>query len=179
MLEDELDRILAGDYLGDLSSRPLDEIRSLRAECNGVEAKLSYMRRLVQGRADILVHELRHRSEGKDPSELLTLVESLPETLSDNVHAPGHERLVTNLLPPDIDEVTAELEVLAGTRVLGSLSEVSDGDLEAILSRLASVDRQVSDQRRTLHERLDRLSAELTRRYKDGEAGPETALDLG
>jgi hypothetical protein len=63
--------------------------------------------------------------------------------------------------------------------VLGSLSETSDRDLEEIISRLAIVDRQVSDQRRVLHERLDRLSAELTRRYKDGEAGPETALDLG
>jgi hypothetical protein len=84
--------------------------------------------------------------------------------------------MVPNLLPPDIDEVTAELDSLAGTQALGSLSELSDEDVRALAERLSAVDRQVSDQRRALHERIDRLSEELTRRYKAGEAGPETVL---
>ena len=176
MLQDDLDQVLARGDLSDLSTRSLEEIRALRAECNRVETKVSYLRRLVQGRLDILVRELRQRSEGGDSTDLPALVENLPEILADNVHAPGHERLVTNLHPPDIDEITADLDVLAGTKALGSLSELSDADVRALAERLSSVDREVSDQRRALHRRIDLLSAELTRRYKAGEATAETAL---
>ncbi|MDQ4132015.1 MAG: aerial mycelium formation protein [Actinomycetota bacterium] len=176
MLQDELDRVLASDYLGDLSARSVEEIRSLRAECQRAEGKLSYMRRLVQGRLDIVARELRQRAEGQNPSDLPDLVENLPEILADNVHGARHERLVANLHPPDIDEVTAEIDAKAGTGALGSLSELSDDDLRALHDRLSSFDREVSDQRRALFGRIDSLSAELTRRYKDGEASVETAL---
>ena len=53
-MDQELNQILATDYLSGLADRPVAELRVLRAECQSVETKLSYLRRMVQGRHDIV-----------------------------------------------------------------------------------------------------------------------------
>ena len=60
-----LDRLLAAEYLGDLPARPIEQIRSMRAECQSVEVGLSYLRRLAQGRLDIVAAELGRRRTGE------------------------------------------------------------------------------------------------------------------
>ena len=50
----ELDRLLDNAYTGDLASRSIEEIRAMRAESQAVETGLSYVRRLAQGRLDIV-----------------------------------------------------------------------------------------------------------------------------
>ncbi len=75
--------------LGDLPARPMDEVRRMRAECQEVETGLSLLRRLVQGRLDIVGLELARRAEGGDPADLPDLIARLPQVLSDRTHAPG------------------------------------------------------------------------------------------
>ena len=53
-LRGEADRVLAEDYLSGLAEAPLDEVRSLRDEAEQEEVDLSYIRRLIQGRMDIV-----------------------------------------------------------------------------------------------------------------------------
>ena len=72
----ELDRILSSEYLGDLQRRDMDEVRSMRAECQGIETGLSYLRRMVQGRLDIVGVELQRRRDGGDPHDLSVLQEA-------------------------------------------------------------------------------------------------------
>ena len=85
----ELDRVLDNAYVGDLASRSIEEIRAMRAESQAVETGLSYVRRLAQGRLDIVAADLRRRRDGGDPPDLHSLVEHLPEILGEHVHAPG------------------------------------------------------------------------------------------
>src|SRR5207253_6258350 len=84
---DRIDDLLAPAYLEGLTSIPIDELRSRRSECQSVEGSLSYLRRLVQGRLDIVLSELHRRQEGEEPSDVSSIVEHLPEILSEKVRA--------------------------------------------------------------------------------------------
>ena len=78
-MDTELDRILADDYLASLPDRPVAELRALRAECQTVETQLSYLRRMVQGRHDIVTGEIDRRGHGGDRYDVSDLVDRLPE----------------------------------------------------------------------------------------------------
>ncbi len=176
MWTDDVERVLAPEYLGDVTSRPIEEIRAMRAECRAVEDKVSYLRRLVQGRLDIVAADRQRRTEGRAPSDLSPLVDRLPEILSDKVHAPGPGRLPSSLIPPDDDDLTAELDAVAGPGALDALPELSDEEVAALADRLQTFERQVSERRKALFGRIDALQAELTRRYKTGEASVTSVL---
>ena len=175
----ELDRLLEAGYLDNLRSRSIEEIRAMRAECQVVETGLSYVRRLAQGRLDIVAADLRRRRDGGDPPDLHSLVEHLPEILGERVHAAGVGRLPTLMAPRD-DEVTrqltARLDAIVDANILGALEQLDDDEALALTSQLADLERQVSERRQALFTRIDALQAELTRRYKTGEATVESLL---
>jgi hypothetical protein len=171
-----LERILNVDPEADLTRLPIEEIRSLRSECQELEVDQSYLRRLVQGRLDIVAAELRHRVEGGERADLSQLVSELPEILGDHVHAPGPGRLPTFLAPSDPSSLVAEVDAVVNVDQLCSLPDMADTDVRDLIDRLTELERAVSARRRALHERIDSLQAELTRRYKTGEASVESLL---
>ncbi len=75
-----IDRVLAEDYLAGLAEAPLGDVRSLRDEAEQEEADLSYLRRLLQGRIDILRAERTARLKGKGVTDVD--VERLTDILS-------------------------------------------------------------------------------------------------
>ena len=170
MWTDDVERALAPDYLGDVATRPIEEIRVMRAECRSIEDKVSYVRRLAQGHLDIVSADLRRRAEGGSPLDLSSMVDRLAEILSDNVRGPGPGRLPSSAFAPDDDDLTTELDSVAPAGALAALEELSDAEVAALAERLATFEREVSDRRRALFGRIDALGAELTRRYKSGEA---------
>lgn len=176
----DAERVLAADYLGDLRSRPIEAIRAMRAECQEIEVALSYLRRLVQGRIDIVAADLRRRAAGEGPTDAAELVEHLPEILTgrESGQARGLGRLPTLMAPSAAQEAAlhAELDAVAGEEFLARLPETPDDEVRAVLDRLTELERTVSARRRALHERIDALQAELTRRYKSGEASVESLL---
>lgn len=176
MLDAELDQVLDPARYTDLSSRTVEELRALRRECSDVEDKVSYLRRLVFGRMDIVLRELARRAEGSDPGDLAGLIDELNGALADNRERPGHERMVGSLRPPDIDEITAELDARLGPRNLTGLPELSDDEIGELADRLTELGQNYSERRRALFERIDALLAELTRRYGTGEATVESVL---
>ena len=176
-MDSELERILADDYLGDLGSRTLPELRGLRSECQEIETELSYLRRLTQGRIDIVGGELHRRRSGGDPNDLSGLIERLPEILSDRTRSLGAGHLPQAMAP---GQVTGELvEELAGINVeahLTELTSVPDGELSLTLSRLDAVEHRVSALRKSLFGRIDAIQAELAHRYQTGEATVDALL---
>ncbi|NUR04488.1 MAG: aerial mycelium formation protein, partial [Streptomyces sp.] len=75
----------AGPGEHDLAVLSLPELRTLRRDTQREEADLSYVRRLLQGRIDILRAELARRS----PAGAGSVVDRLPEILTD---APARHR---------------------------------------------------------------------------------------
>jgi hypothetical protein len=176
MWSDEVDRVLGQEPDVDLGSMSVAELRAERDECRRVEDKVSYLRRLVQGRLDIVASDLRRRSEGASPSDLPSLVDQLPGILSDRVRGPGTGRLPSTAFPPDDDELLAELDALADPGALDSLSSLSDDEVQELATRFTELEHRVSERRRALFARIDALQAELARRYKTGEANVGSVL---
>lgn len=169
-----LERVL-GD-VGDVTQLPMDDLRARRAEAQGLEVVLSYQRRVAQGRLDIVANEQRRRREGGEPPSADELVESLSAVLADRSRGPGLGRLPQLMTPESDDVETDELDQIVGPGTLAKLPELGDDDLAAIVEQLSAYEADVSGRRRSLHERIDLLQAEITRRYRTGEASVETLL---
>jgi len=179
MASAELDRLLDPDYLGDLQSRSIEEIRTMRGDCQRAEDGLSFVRRQAQGRLDIVASELTRRNEGKGPSDAADIVDQLPSILGHGVSTSGGITNVrtTSLEPPaDTGDLIVELEGILHLSSLTGLGQITDDELRQLVDRLTEYERLVSDRRRALHDRLDALQAEIVRRYKTGEVSVESLL---
>jgi hypothetical protein len=168
-----IDRVLAEDYLAGLQEAPLADVRALRAEAEQEEADLSYVRRLVQGRIDIIRAELARRSDGGEGS----LVDNLASVLADQTRGParGLGRHAT-VEPSRVDAHQRYVERLVADVDLADTGARSDDELERALGVLTEEEKTISGKRRRVQEVMDALSAEVTRRYRDGEADVSSLL---
>lgn len=173
-MDAELNRILADEYLNDLGGRSVAELRTLRAECQALETKLSYLRRLVQGRLDIVTGEQQRRQSGGKPGDLASLIERLPEILSDRVRGPGTGRLPTTLEPGELSG-----SMFDRLNVIGDGDDASDDVIKAAVISLTELESEVSSFRRAMFDRIDRIETELTARYRDGTANVDDLLGNG
>jgi hypothetical protein len=172
----QLDRVLAEAYVGDIIALSMDDLRAKRAECQGLEVALSYQRRMAQGRLDIVAAEQRRRAEGGAEPSADDLVRNLAETLADRSRPPGNGRL-PQLMTPEVAEVNTDvLDAIARPGALARITELSDEGLASYIDELSTYEHLVSGRRRALHERIDELQAEITRRYRTGEATVESLL---
>ena len=172
-----LDLVLADEYVaGDITKLPMEDLRTKRTECQGLEVGLSYQRRMAQGRLDIVAAEQRRRAEGGDPPSDDDLIRNLAATLADRQRPPGNGRLPQLMTPDATDVDTSELDAIAGPGALARLPELTDQDLAELVDGLSHYEHEVSRRRRALHERIDALQAEITRRYRTGEASVESLL---
>jgi hypothetical protein len=171
-----LDDVLDPGFLEGISALPIDEVRLRRRQASELEADVSYLRRLVQVRLDILLDESRRRDSGAS-SDLSSLVRRLPEILGESVHGPGGGRLPMPLVPPEAEaERVRRQELIVDAEQLATLPELDDADLQSKLRALAMLEQDVSAERRAIHGVIDRLQEELVRRYKTGEATVEGLL---
>jgi hypothetical protein len=173
-----IETLLSPDYVADLESLPMADVRQRRDESQEAADELSYLRRLVQGRLDIVHADLERRAGG-EPPDLAGLVERLEkgEIISDSTHASGVGRLPVAFGPADTDGwISQELDEIAPAGLLTSLSDLDDDAVRSLADRLDEVERKVSAQRNELHDVANRLQEEIVRRYKSGEASVDSLL---
>jgi hypothetical protein len=175
--DSEFARLFAPDYLEGLPQRTLDDVRAMRAECQEAETVVSYLRRVAQGRLDVVHAFLDHRTGGDGVGDL-EVVDLLPSIIGSGPPRPqGFGRLPSQMSPDtEKDGLTAEIdEVLDATRI-GELPTMSEDDLRSVAEALTVVEARISDQRKSLHERIDALQAEIVSRYKTGDITPDDLL---
>jgi hypothetical protein len=164
-----IDRVLAEGFLDRLTEIPLDELRAMRADAEQEETDLSYLRRLLQGRLDILRAEVARRADGAGSA---SLVELLPDILADDAgqapprgmgrHAPTE--------PSRADQHRRYVESLVADVTLSDPAGHDDESLERALDILTREEAIVSANRRAVQHVLDTCTGEITRRYRDGDA---------
>ena len=101
-----IDRVLADDFVADLTGLDLDEVRSRRREAEQEEADLSYIRRMLQGRMDILRAELARRSGGGGEK----IVEHLSQVLADSGRSDHGLGRYLRVEPSRVDEHRRSVE---------------------------------------------------------------------
>ena len=170
-----IDRVLAQDYLDGLREASLADVRALRSEAEQEEVDLSYLRRMLQGRLDLLRAELERRGGGQGD-----LVAGLPRILAEERRGPAHG-LGRHLAkePTRVDQHRRYVETLVADVGLSDVSARTDEDLAQALQVLGEQERILSDKRRKVQTVMDACSAEMTRRYRDGEADVDALLREG
>jgi hypothetical protein len=162
-----IDRVLAADYLDRVSSAPMAELRTMRDEANQEETDLSYIRRLVQGRMDIIRAELARRAGDGTGS----LLDDLPSILADQGRAPAHGMgKHATVEPSRADEHRRYVEQLVADVGLSDVGSLDEDELQTVLEALRGEEEDLSAKRHQVFQVADACSAELTRRYRDGEA---------
>lgn len=165
-----IDRVLAPDYLDRLGEVPMDELRALRREAEQEETDLSYLRRLLQGRLDILRAELARRADGGGDAAG-DLVDALPRILSDEgTSAPRGLGRHIAAEPSRADSHRRYVEALVADVDLSNLAAHDEESLTSVVATLEREERDVSAKRRAVQQVMDACTAEVTRRYRDGDA---------
>ncbi len=163
-----IDRICEASFVEGLPELDLDELRARRDECLAEREYLSLLRRLLQGRAEILRAELDAR--GTD-GETAPLVERLTAILSSDEH-PTSRGEVVRISIPEEEMLLARrrVERLVSDAAISDPGALDDEQLAAAIDALVGEEREVSVARRQVMDVLDVLQEELKRRYKDDPA---------
>lgn len=146
----------------DLAGLDLAELRAYRHRLEAEEDRVSYWRRLVHARLDLLAAE----SAADHPLTVTELVRVLGDT------GAGHTRqaLVSIRAAEPLPELPVLTEMWA--------TEVDPHDPEQVadaVDRLTRAEKQLTDYRRALHGRIDEATGELIVRYR---ADPAAALSV-
>jgi hypothetical protein len=168
--ERRLDRVLAADV--DLSGLSTAQLRERRGEAIAEEADLSYLRRLLHGRIDIITAELKGRAAG----DASPLIGRLIEILADQ---PAPRQASARHLPIEslsIGEYRLETEAALAEIDVPDLDSCPTARLTEVADRLTRHEQEISALRRAVQHVVDAYAAELARRYRDGEARVDELL---
>ncbi|MFK8848308.1 ABC transporter substrate-binding protein [Streptomyces sp. Ac-502] len=155
----------------DLHRLSLPDLRVVRREAQQEEADLSYVRRLLQGRIDILRAESTRRTAPHSP-----LLDRLPEILTDGPSQHRSSARHVTLGMPHSEEYRQLAEQMLGEVELSDLTARTDQELHDAMGRLVRYEQQVSRRRQALQRTADDCSAEIARRYREGEAQVDDLL---
>jgi hypothetical protein len=163
-----IDRIRDDSFVMGLEALSLDDLRARRAECLAEREYLSLLRRLVQGRAEILQAEIERRGTGE---ELQPLVDRLSQILGggEDQEASSSRGEAVRVSSPEEEMLLARrrIERLVADAGISDPSTLDDAKLWQAVETLATEEKVVSGDRRDVIRVLDTVQDELKRRYKD------------
>ncbi len=167
-----VDRVLGAGFLDDLDQLTLQELRERRHDAEQEDADLSYIRRLLQGRLDIIRAEIERRgTTGSD-----RVVDHLTDVLSDGGPRNSHGTSRFLSVEPSTGDSRRRVEQLIADPHLSDLGTLSDAETHAAFDEISRHEREVSDLRRRVQQAMDTLTTEVARRYRDGTASVDELL---
>lgn len=177
-VNEQLDALLNDDTLSDIVARPLPELRSARVAAAQAENDVSLVRRVTQGRLDIVGHERQRRAGNTGESgDLSDLLFNLPDILSDHApSSPSGRAVIVNEPGPIALSLSERLNAIASPSDLGGVAQLDDGSLLMVFERIREFETELSSVRRSLHDRIDTIQLEIGRRYRDGEVSIDSIL---
>jgi len=161
-----IDRIRDPAYLEGLADRSLDDVRALREECLAEREYLSLLRRLVQGRAEILKAELDARGAGDDRGPL---VDRLAGILAGDETRGASRGEALKIGVPEEEMLLARrrVERLVADAGISDPQNLDDDQLAEAVDILAREEAGVSEARGAVIDVLDAVQDELKRRYRE------------
>lgn len=147
----------------ELSALGLEQLRQYRADLSAEEDKVSYWRRLLHGRVDLL--------EAQANSGATLTLNDLVRVLGDT--GSGQARRMLMRVPAPVD--LPDLPHLDELHAIWAADPHDGGDVAAVIERLRAEANRLSAYRSALHERIDAATGELILRYR---ADPSAALAL-
>lgn len=196
-----VDRVLSPRFIQDVAELSGEDLITRRDDAVQEEADVSYIRRLLQGRLDILRFERRRRSNLADGVDMdhddAALVRALTSALTDKTPlrpratqqasavvsspstttdsaikvTPYPQPQMVDPRVPTVSRRAAEAAV-ADVR-FSNLAALSDTEIEEAINHLSGLESQVSETRTKLQHVADILIAEVESRVSSGSLGTE------
>lgn len=168
-----IDRVLDPAYVADLAELGLGELRARRDDAAQEETDLSYLRRLLHARIDIVRAEQRHRQQGGSAP----VVAELARILAENAVGPatGSGRHQT-LLPSQAEAHRRQVEALVADVDLSDVGALAGDKLDSALAAYQREEASVSRHRREVQRVVDTCNAEIGSRYARGTASVDELL---
>jgi len=165
-----IERVLDPGYVTGLAELALDEVRARRDDAAQEETDLSYRRRLLHARIDIVRAEQQRRREGGSAP----VVAELARILAANAVAPatGSGRFQT--LEPSRAEV--HHRTMVADVDLSDVTSLSGERLDGALADYHTEETAVSQCRRKVQHVVDTFNAEIGSRYASGAASVDDLL---
>ena len=161
-----IDRIRDPEYLAGLADRDLEDVRALREECLAEREYLSLLRRLVQGRAEILRAELEARGSDEERGPLVDRLAGI--LAGDEQSGSGRgEALKVGLPEEEMLLARRRIERLVADAGISDPQTLDDDQLAEAVEILAREEQTVSEARGAVISVLDAVQDELKRRYKE------------
>lgn len=169
-----IDQVLDPAYTENLASLSLAVLRERRRDAEQEEVDLSFLRRLLHARIDIVRAEQAGRSGAQPPQPLLA---RLPEVLADSggrkPYGMGKHHTAQ---PSRADAHRRRVERLVGDVDLSDVRARTDAELDSALTAYTAEERRVSELRGRVQRVVDSYGEELARRYADGSARVDDLL---
>jgi hypothetical protein len=149
------------EWVSDIGSMDDAELKALIGDYATEEQEVSYARRILHGKIDLLRAELVNRLRARHDEGNATITEAdvaqLTEliTQAESDASPGG---------PLVDTQAAAVKTEDGA--FPDLGELGDTELRGLINALGEEERQVSYARRILHGKIDILRAELVNRMR-------------
>lgn len=166
-----IDRVLGPGFATDLDRLPLADLRQRRDDAAQEETDLSYLRRLLHARIDIVRAEQLRRSSGDEGN----LVDRLVQILADDAvgqrgrHQPMEPSRTTERSRRQIDALVSDAD-------LSDVGALTDEALAESLVRFTEQEATVSQFRREVQVVMDAVNAEIAARYAQGTASVDQLL---
>jgi len=170
-----IDRVLAEDFAEGLADLDITELRERRREAEQEEADLSYVRRMLQGRTDILRAELARRAGGEATADE-EVVDHLAEVLGDSARSDHGLGRFLRVEPSRVDEHRRLVEQIISDVGVSDVEHHTDDELRESLGRLEGFEHGISEDRRAVQTVMDALTGEVAARYKSGAASVDDLL---
>ncbi len=168
-----IDRVLGAAFSTGLGTLGLAEVRARRDDAAQEETDLSYLRRLLHARIDLVRAEQRRRREGGTAP----VVAELARILAVNAVGPatGSGRHQT-LQPSRAEAHRRHVEALVADVDLSDVGSLSPERLEGALAAYRTEETSVSQRRREVQQVVDTFNAEIGSRYASGTASVDELL---
>jgi anti-sigma-K factor RsiG len=167
-----IDQVLAPGFVEGLGSLDTDEVRGRRDLARAELEYLSFLRRLLQGRRDLLRDEIDRRRTG---GEAQPVMERVISVMAEGGRGPSRgEAPMIRMPPEEIAKARRRVERLVSDARLSDLEALSDRELDDAAGTIEREEREVSDVRKRVIEVHDSLQDEMKRRLKAelGNAAP-------
>ncbi|MFY9265322.1 MAG: hypothetical protein WAO61_07845 [Solirubrobacterales bacterium] len=155
------------EWVSDIGSMSDAELKGLIGELAGGEQEISYNRRILHGKIDLLRAELVNRLRERHVAGTDAITDADVDKLTQLMTAGSKDEPA-----PNGREAAGKEDVQVDS--FPDLGTLSDPDLKALIRVLTDDEREISYKRRILHGKIDILRAELVNRMRtqrqEGEA---------
>lgn len=167
-----IDRVLDPEFSTALPELDDATLRSRRDDAQQEEVDLSYLRRLLHGRLDLLEDERKHRT-GDRPAPVkgaarsdAELAEALSKILADDHPTTRGSGRFLSTGPSRVGEHRREVELAVDDLDIARPSDLPDASLGEAIARLRELEGRVSHVRREVQDVEQLLTDELGRRLQ-------------